>query len=188
MTSAQLNEHFVEYRHYEKGPFMSKVSTVSTQVELDKAISIEEFDIIYIKSDPSVWLQLPTSGDPRVEALGNTRVDVSGTAHIVASDSSHVKARDNSHVEARDTSHVWAVDNAHVVANGNSHVLAWDTATVEAGGHSHVEAGDDSCVWALDNAHVVAFECTTVYIHSPQVHVESTGTVVDMIGPMKETE
>jgi NTP pyrophosphatase (non-canonical NTP hydrolase) len=145
--------------------------TVSTQAELDQAITDGE-PVVYVESDPSVWLNLPTSGISHVVARGNTRVLVRGESCAVAWDDAHVMVWGESHVDAFDHSHVDAFDH--------SRVEAWD--------NSHVEARDTSHVQALLRSHVVATECTTVYIHSPQVHVESTGTVVDMIGEAESPE
>jgi hypothetical protein len=100
--------------------------TVSTQAELDQAITNGE-PVIYIESDPSVWLNLRTSGSPFVVAR----------------------------------------NHSHVVARGNSHVVAWDR----------------SCVVARDSSRVCASECTSVYVYSPQVVVDSTGAVIDMTNP-----
>jgi hypothetical protein len=71
------------------------------------------------------------------------------------------------------SSRVVARGYSRVVAGGNSRIVAGDDSYVVAFGHSHVEA--------FDSAYVLAGWDTSVYIHSRQVQVDSTGTVIDMI-------
>ncbi|QFG04878.1 hypothetical protein SEA_NITZEL_52 [Mycobacterium phage Nitzel] len=51
--------------------------TVHTQAELDQALT-DRADVIYIESDPGVWLRLSNSGSARVVAWGSARVEAWG--------------------------------------------------------------------------------------------------------------
>ncbi|AEN79894.1 hypothetical protein SEA_PURGAMENSTRIS_44 [Mycobacterium phage Purgamenstris] len=65
--------------------------TVRTRAELDQALA-DRADVIYIESDPGVWLRLADSGSARVVAWGSAHVEASGSAHVEARGSAHVVA------------------------------------------------------------------------------------------------
>ena len=73
--------------------------TVRTRAELDQALA-DRADVIYIESDPGVWLRLADSGSARVVASGSAHVEASGSAHVEASGSAHVEAWGSARVVA----------------------------------------------------------------------------------------
>ncbi|OKH68043.1 hypothetical protein EB74_34040 [Mycobacterium sp. SWH-M5] len=89
--------------------------TVRTRAELDQALA-DRADVIYIESDPGVWLRLADSGSARVVAWGSAHVEAWGSAHVEASGSAHV--------EASGSAHVVASGSARVVASGSARVVA----------------------------------------------------------------
>ena len=136
--------------------------TVTTQAELDAAITAGEANII-INSPAGAWLTLRSPGSSHVEAWESSHVEAWGSSHVVARGSSHVVARGSSHVEA------W--ESSHVVAWESSHVEAWESSHVVARGSSHVEA------WG--SSHVEAQPYVAVHLHSQRVTL-SGGVVIDM--------
>ena len=157
---------------------------VTTQQELDTAISAGAEDDIIIDSPRGVWIRVGGSshvvvrgsshvvvrGSSRVEAWDSSSVEAWGSSYVVARDSSSVEAWDSSRVEAwgssyvvaRGSSHVDAMDSSSVVAWGSSYVAAWGSSYVVARGSSSVEAWDSSRVEAWDSSHVVARDSSSV--------------------------
>ncbi|AMU78468.1 hypothetical protein SEA_SKINNYPETE_38 [Mycobacterium phage SkinnyPete] len=153
--------------------------TVHTQAELDQALA-DRADVIYIESDPGVWLRLADSASARVVALGSARVEAHSSAHVEAWDSAHVEAWGSAHVEAHSSAHVEAWDSAHVEAWGSAHVEAYASAHVEAHSSARVVAYGSAHVEAWGSAHVKAGKYVAVHLHSQRVTLDAQGAVIDM--------
>ena len=65
---------------------------VTTQAELDAALSDSAVDLVRIESSGGVWLNLADSGSATVWASGSATVRASGSATVCAYDSATVWA------------------------------------------------------------------------------------------------
>ncbi len=101
-----------------------KTATVTTQTELDAALSDPGCSTILIRSSKGVWLGLAASGTATVAASDSATVRAYGSATVRAYDSATIRAYGSATARA--------YDSATVTAYGSATIRAYDSATVTA--------------------------------------------------------
>jgi cytoskeletal protein CcmA (bactofilin family) len=151
---------------------------VTTQAELDNALSVDGYSEIDICSPYGVWLTIIDNNGKYVEAHNSAMVRAYDSATVTASGSATVRAYDSATVTASGSATVTASGSAMVTASGSAMVRAYDSATVRASGSAMVRASGSAMVRAYGSATVRAHGSATVRAYdSATVTASGSATV-----------
>lgn len=157
---------------------MSKIITVHSQEELDKALytvkpgyfNTATGEIVLPEAENSsdkdviIRIDFGTKSDPAYlsEANSQNKIEVINNSYVVAHDRYDIKAKDNSTVEAHGLSFVEAYDKSTVILLDKSICEAHDTSKVNAYSYSYVDAFDHSCVRTFEGATAGAYDDSSI--------------------------
>jgi len=130
---------------------------ITTQKELDALPeSYNQYQEIYINSDPAVWLKIvKTPQKAKIILWGSSHAVLWGSSHAVLWGSSHAVLWGSSHAELRESSHAVLWGSSHAVLRESSHAVLWESSHAVLWESSHAELRGNSSAKTQDQTSTI---------------------------------